>query len=150
VGSRFEGTEREVRALSAFINLTRAANSLAARHNRRIADAGLTLSQFGVLEALLHLGPLPQKDLGHKLLKTSGNITMVVDNLERNGLVRRKRDGNDRRFISIHLTGKGKRLIKRVLPGHVGGIVDDMSLLNARELDALRHMCRVLGKQEKE
>src|SRR5262245_17075490 len=127
--TRHEGSEEEVRALNAFIKLVRATESVGARLSPLLAEAGLTTSQFGALEALLHLGPLYQCDLAAKLLKSSGNMTMVVDNLEKRGLVRRERCGNDRRFITIHLTDQGRRLIRKIFPRHVEAIVREMSVL---------------------
>src|SRR6478672_962992 len=101
---RYEGSETERRALDAYTKLMRASESLIDRLSPEMQAAGLTWSQFGVLEALLHVGPLCQKDLGEKLLKSTGNITMVVDNLERRGLVRRVRGTQDRRYVTVHLT----------------------------------------------
>jgi hypothetical protein len=83
MGSRYKGSQSEVRALDTLIKLMRAAESVNVRLNRFISRAGLTVSQFGALEALYHLGPLCQSELGEKILKSSGNITMVVDNLEK-------------------------------------------------------------------
>ena len=75
MGTHFNGTEREVRALDAYIKLLRATESVVARLSHQLRDEnGLTVSQFGALEALLHLGPMSQRDLGTKLLKSSGNI----------------------------------------------------------------------------
>jgi len=148
MGSHFDGTKDEVRALSAFINLLRAANSLHAQQSRWLADTGLTVSQFGVLEALYHLGPLRQKQLSEKLLKTGGNMTMVVDNLEKHGQVERRRSATDRRMVTVHLTRKGRRLIDRIMPDHVDGIREELARLSAREQEQLRVLCRKLGKKE--
>ena len=104
------------------------------------------MSQWGALEALYHLGPMSQKDLGKKLLKSGGNITMVVTTLGKRALVSRKRNKGDRRFLEICLTAKGRRLVERILPRHVAGIVGDMNKLGAGELEELRRMCRKLGK----
>src|SRR5437764_2070170 len=100
----------------------RAAQSVGSRLNAVLDKAGLTESQFGVLEALYHLGPLHPCDLGAKLLCSSGNMTLVLDNLERSGLVRRQRGRADRRFITVHLTDAGRRLIAEVFPRHLAGI----------------------------
>ncbi len=150
MGTHHDGTAREKRALSAFINLVRAAESLMARQGRRVATHDLTLTQFGVLEALHHLGPMCQKELSHKLLRSGGNITMVVDNLERDGLVRRTRGRQDRRFITVRLTPRGSRRIREILPGQLGAIVNDMSKLKPSELNLLRALCRRLGRFEEE
>lgn len=148
MGSRFQGTEDEVRALNAFINLVRAAESLVLHQSRAVADDDITLSQFGVLETLLHLGPLSQKELSNKLLKTSGNMTMVVDNLEKRGLVARRRREDDRRSNTVGLTAKGRRAIRRILPGVVKSITGDMSRLTPAEQAQLRRLCCKLGKEK--
>jgi MarR family 2-MHQ and catechol resistance regulon transcriptional repressor len=144
MGSYYRGSKEEIRALSAFINLSRASESLMARQVRRLAKEGLTLSQWGVLETLYHLGAMSQKALGTKLLKSAGNITMVVNNLSKLSLVSRRRDKSDRRFYQIHLTAKGRRLVGRLLPVHVAGIVGDMSRLDGRQQEELRRLCREL------
>ncbi len=74
---------------------------------------------------------------------------MVVDNLEKRGLVMRRRGGGDRRFVTVHLTEKGRRLISEMLPGHVAAIVEDMSTLTEREQEELDRLCRKLGRKEK-
>jgi MarR family 2-MHQ and catechol resistance regulon transcriptional repressor len=145
MGTRYQGAPREVRALNAYIKLMRAAESLAGRMSRRLGEQNLTLSQFGALEALFHLGPLNQCDLGLKLLKSSGNITLVVDNLAKRGLVRRERGVQDRRFVTIHLTDEGRRVIRGILPGHVQAIVDEMDVLGAAEQEELGRLCRKVG-----
>src|SRR4051794_6960587 len=120
--SHYCGSEEEVRALGCFIKLIRAAETVSARLAGAVTAAGLSMSQFGALEALLHRGPLYQCDLGKKLLKSSGNVTMVVDNLEKRGLVRRERDAEDRRFITVHLTDEGARFIRELFPQHAAAI----------------------------
>jgi MarR family 2-MHQ and catechol resistance regulon transcriptional repressor len=142
---KYQGSEQERRALSAFVKLIRAAESLAGRLQAQVTAEGLTGSQFGVLEALLHLGPLCQRELGEKLLKSTGNITMVVDNLEKRGLVRRERSAQDRRYITVHLTDEGRQLISEVFPRHAAAVTREMSVLTAEEQDELARLCRKLG-----
>jgi MarR family 2-MHQ and catechol resistance regulon transcriptional repressor len=144
--THYRGTNKEVQALNAYINLFRAVDSLAARANARLEVAGLTNGQFGVLEALLHLGPLCQRELGEKLLRTGGNITLVVDNLEREGLVRRERSRRDRRLVNVQLTPKGEKLIRKVFPGHARAIASEMGHLTHTEQAWLRRLCRKLGR----
>jgi MarR family 2-MHQ and catechol resistance regulon transcriptional repressor len=143
--TRYGGSEEEVRALDAFIKLMRAAESVAGRLAPALAAEGLTTSQFGVLEALLHLGPMHQKTLAHKLLKTGGNITLVLDNLEKRGLVRRERDAADRRFCTVHLTEEGEALIAGLFPRHAAAIREELSVLSAEEQVELGRLCRKLG-----
>ncbi|MGD8413021.1 MAG: MarR family transcriptional regulator [Candidatus Latescibacterota bacterium] len=146
MGSHYRGNKDEIRALNAFINLTRASESLMAVQAHRLSAGGITVTQWGVLEALYHLGPMSQTQLGKKLLKTGGNITLVVHNLEKRSLIQRKRDKDDRRYLEINLTAKGTRLVEKLLSRHVAGITGDMGCLSAGELEDLRRMCRKLGK----
>ena len=85
-------SDSERRALSAYTKLMRAAESITGRTSRILAASNLTVSQFGILEVLFHKGPLCQRELAAKILKSTGNITMVIDNLVKQNLVRRARD----------------------------------------------------------
>ena len=144
--THFKGTAREVRALDAFIKLTRASETMDARLAAGLARLGLTTGQLGVLEALLHLGPLPPSEIGRKLLRSGGNVTTVVDNLERRRLVRRRRDGQDRRVVTVELTAGGRRLIESVFPEHARAIAEAMGMLTAEEQEQLGEICRKLGR----
>src|ERR1700758_1101952 len=121
--SNYRGTPVEVEALSAFINLMRASDSVAGLLQRDMSRSELTPSQFGVLEALLHRGPLFQGELSQKLLRCTGSITSVVAGLERKGMVERRRESHDKRYVRVSLTPKGKRAIEKVFPKHVRGVV---------------------------
>src|SRR6266581_6980244 len=92
------------RALNTYTKLMRAAESVTSRVHRVLATPKLTISQFGVLEALYHKGPLCQRDIASKILKSSGNITLVIDNLEKQNLVKRERTSADRRYLTVRLT----------------------------------------------
>lgn len=146
--THYKGTREEVRALNAFINLMRASDSLMARLGARLEQQGVTPGQFGVLEVLQHLGPMCQHALAEKLLRSGGNITLVVDNLEKRGWVRRVRQKADRRMIKIHLTPSGERLIAQVFPRHLKQLVEEMASLTAGEQESLRAICRKLGRAE--
>ena len=135
-----------MRALNAYINFARAAGSLLGRMSLELDQKGLTMGQFGVLETLLHLGPMCQRTLGQKLLRSGGNITLVVDNLEKHGWVRREPQKDDRRMIVIHLTPQGRKLIEGVFPEHAQTIKREMSVLTQREQESLRRICRKLGR----
>ena len=148
MGTHYEGSEKEQRVLNAFIKLMRATDSLNNRLNRHHADADLTITQFGVLEALYHLGPLNQKALGEKLLKSGGNITMVIDNLEKNAMVERQQDPSDRRCMLIHLTDEGKEFISSYFPQHLERIKKEFEILSDDELQQLASICKKLGLQD--
>ncbi|MGH9745407.1 MAG: MarR family winged helix-turn-helix transcriptional regulator [Candidatus Acidiferrales bacterium] len=144
--THFQGRKDTVRALSAFINLVRASDSVVSRLSAQIEQSGLTMGQFGVMEALHHLGPMCQRTLGEKLLRSGGNVTLVIDNLEKHGWVRRERQKDDRRLVKIYLTPKGERLIARIFPGHAEAVAQEFSRLSAEEQETLRRICRKLGQ----
>ena len=148
MGTKFTGTKKEVRALDCYIKLVRAAEAVNARTAQNYLAAGLSVSQFGVLEALLHGGPLCQRDIARKILKSTGNITMVIDNLEKRQLVQRVRDAEDRRFITISLTDAGRTLIAEIFPQQVAGIVAELGALTDAEQEELGRLCRKLGLRE--
>jgi len=148
--THYKGKPEEVRALDAFIKFTRACSSLESRLMAHETLDELTLTQFGVLETLFHLGPLCQGELSQKLLKSTGNITFVLDNLEKNDLVRRIRSQEDRRMVMIELTPAGEKLIREVLPGHVAAITEEMNVLSPDELVEFDRLCRKLGKALRE
>jgi MarR family transcriptional regulator, 2-MHQ and catechol-resistance regulon repressor len=147
MGTHYQGPPEEVRALGAYVKLMRAADSVSARLAGPLGEWGLTETQFGALEALYHVGPMNQRDLGRKLLRSGGNVTMVVDNLEKRGLVRRERDADDRRFVTVHLTDAGRRLIARVFPRHAANVTAEFGVLTPAEQDELGRLCRKLGRQ---
>ena len=148
MGTHYEGDEKAQQVLNAFIKLMRATESLNNRLNKHHAEANLTVSQFGVLEALHHLGPLNQKALGEKLLKSGGNITLVVDNLEKSGWVERHQDPEDRRSMLIHLTQEGKDFIADYFPEHLERIKSEFAILTDEELNQLASICKKLGLQD--
>jgi MarR family 2-MHQ and catechol resistance regulon transcriptional repressor len=148
--THYRGTPQEVLALDTFIKLSRALESVASRLHQGGTFDGLTVSQFGVLETLYHLGPMCLGEISAKLLKSGGNITLVIDNLEKQGLVQRVRDSDDRRMINVSLTEEGEALIRRLLPPHVAAIVAEMSSLTPEEQRTLGRLCRKLGKKEEQ
>jgi len=147
MGTKFKGSKKEVQALDSFIKLKRATESLSSRITSDFSKMNISESQFGVLESLYHLGPLCQKSLGDKILKSTGNITLVIDNLEKRELVERVRDTEDRRFITIYLTDAGKKLIESIFPDHVKRITNEFSVLSSEEQDVLGKLCKKLGKK---
>jgi MarR family 2-MHQ and catechol resistance regulon transcriptional repressor len=149
MGTHHRGTPAEVRALDAYIKLRRASNTVLGRLDPSFRAAGLSENQLGVLEALFHLGPLHQAELGRKLLVSRANVTLLVDHLVGRGLVRRERQSDDRRRVRVTLTAEGRRLVRRVFAGHVAAIVAAMGPLTAAEQQELGRLCRKLGRGER-
>ncbi len=135
-------------ALDTFIKLMRAAESVSADVHQHLGRAGLTISQFGILEALYHRGPMSQKELAVKILKSPGNITMVINNLEKRGLVLRQRSPEDRRSYLINPTPSGTALIAKLFPPHAETIRKRMSVLNSREQKTLGSLLKRLGRAD--
>ena len=145
--ARVTRSEGEKRALDAFIKLMRSVNAVTSRLLPPLQrEFGLTESQLGVLESVFHLGPLAQGQICEKILKSGSNVTTVVDNLERDGLVRRVRDEADRRVQVVHLTEQGRDLVTRAFPVHAARITAVMSALDAGEQATLGTLCRKLGR----
>src|SRR5215813_14922552 len=124
MSKHFKGTPAEERALGAYVKLARAANTALAYARVGLDEAGLSQGQFAVLEALYHVGPLCLGDLARRILTSSGNLTMVIDNLQKRGLVKREQQGKDKRFIEAAITPAGARLIKRIFPDHARRITE--------------------------
>ena len=147
--THFTGSRAEMRTLDTFIKLTRCTNSLFARLTERNTLGDITPSQFAVLEAIYHLGSMTQGEVSSKVLKSGSNMTTVIDNLERDGLVQRERDAKDRRVIHVHLTEAGTSKLEAVLPGHIAALVEEFSILSVSEMEALGNICKKLGKGRK-
>ena len=144
--TKYKGTSDEVLALDTFIKLARCFGSVQSHvlpHLQR--EFGLTESQFAVLEAVHHLGPLSPGQLCQKILRSGSNVTTVVDNLERDGLVTRERHETDRRIQLVHLTERGRTTISGALPAHVARIAKALTVLSNDEQLVLGRICRKLG-----
>jgi MarR family transcriptional regulator, 2-MHQ and catechol-resistance regulon repressor len=144
--THFSGPEEQKLALDTMIKLTRATNSLLARLTRHNTFGELTESQFGTLEALYHLGSMSQSEICAKLLKSGGNTTLVVDNLEKHGLVARHRDEHDRRVVKVELTPEGYELISSIFPQHAVAVAEEMGVLTPEEQRQLGELCKKLGR----
>jgi MarR family 2-MHQ and catechol resistance regulon transcriptional repressor len=134
-----------IEAVRAYVKLVRAERAVIARLEPRLAAAGLTITQFGVLEGILHKGPLTQRELGRKVLTSAGNMTDVIDKLQARGLVRRLRPDCDRRSVRVELTCQGRALIERLFPCHAADIAAAMAGLCPADLQALGELLRRLG-----
>jgi MarR family 2-MHQ and catechol resistance regulon transcriptional repressor len=145
MGTHYNGSKKENRALDSYIKLMRAADTISSAVNLSLSKFGLTESQFNVLDALYHLGPLSQKELGFKLLKSGGNITMVIDNLEKDSYVERIRGAEDRRTFFVHLTKKGKKRLEDIMPVQVKFITNEMQRLSKTEQIELQRLCKKIG-----
>ncbi|MGD8306441.1 MAG: MarR family transcriptional regulator [Ignavibacteria bacterium] len=149
MSSKYKGSGKEVVALNTYIKLTRATDSVNSLINNLLKKEGLTDSQFRVMDALFHLGPLTQKSLGEKILKSGGNVNLVIDNLEKRKLVKRKRGSKDRRYYIVELTKKGQVQTKGILPKIVDLISDSLNILSKADQKTLQIMLKKIGLKQK-
>src|SRR6266487_3608151 len=105
-----------------FLVLWKAARAAEAYAEKSVSELKMCGSDFAVLEALLHKGPLPVNEIGKKVMLTSGSITVAVDRLETKGLVERRAHGTDRRARIVHLTKEGRKLITRAYADHAADL----------------------------
>ncbi|SHO53479.1 MarR family winged helix-turn-helix transcriptional regulator [Desulfopila aestuarii] len=134
--------DKQRNALNLFVKLMRATNKLTSTVHEHLKDDNLTISQFGVLEAVYHLGPLSQSELGNKILKSNANLTTVVDSLEKKMLVERERASDDRRRVTVKLTESGKELISQVFPRHAQVVTNELAFLSDQDKDTLEKLLR--------
>lgn len=123
--------------VEAYVKLIRTAEALHAQVSRGLVSENLTASQFSALKALRFHGTMPQKAIASYLLKTAGNVTLVLDNLEKRGLITRKRQTDDRRVVDVDLSRLGRETFDRIYPAHIARIESAMSPLHADQIDQL-------------
>jgi MarR family transcriptional regulator, 2-MHQ and catechol-resistance regulon repressor len=134
-----------------FLVLWKAASAVQAYAEQSIAELEMCGSDFAVLEALLHKGPLAVNEIGKKVLLTSGSITVAVDRLQTKGLVERRAHGTDRRARVVHLTKEGRKLIARLYADHAADMERLASAsLNRKERETLIRLLKQIGYEAAE
>jgi MarR family 2-MHQ and catechol resistance regulon transcriptional repressor len=126
--------------------LMKAHRALAQVDARSIAASKLGLSDFAVLEILLHKGTLPVNTIGRQVMLTSGSITTAIDRLQEKGLVRRQACPDDRRVTFVTLTATGRALIRRVFKVHADRLETLFEPLSESERSTLAKLLKKLGK----
>jgi MarR family transcriptional regulator, 2-MHQ and catechol-resistance regulon repressor len=139
-------TERESRALKAWVVLSRAHAALSRRAQKDIARHGLSQTEFAILEALLHKGPMLLSELKRRILVTAGGVTYLVDRLQEKGLVERQACEKDRRAYYAALTEEGQAFIAGIFPGHASAIEAAFEGLSDSELQTATDLLRKLGR----
>lgn len=132
-------------ALKLWVVMTRAVRSIEAPLRRQVEAQGLSFTEFGVLEVLLHKGTLPIGEIGSRILLTSGSMTYVVDKLARRGLLQRRVCDSDRRVVYAELTQQGRGLIETVFREHEVLLHDLMQGLQPEEQEAASDLLKRLG-----
>lgn len=132
-------------ALNLFVVLARAYNSVTSRTNRDIHSHGLNTTEFGVLDLLYYRGPQPLQKIGEKVLISSGNITYVVDKLQKKNLLTRRASQDDRRVIYAELTDEGRHFFEQIFPQHHRVIMETVNGLSVEEKEQAIQLLRKLG-----
>ncbi len=145
MAANFQVNAEEKEALGLITKMNRALDAVERKTLCYLGDVGLTPSQFSVLEAVYHLGPMCQKTVAGKVLKSTGNMTTVIDNLEKRNLVERRRSTEDRRYVQLYITDEGTELIERFFPAHMQRLVHCFSVLTADERQDLGRIVKKLG-----
>ncbi|MDE3181420.1 MAG: MarR family transcriptional regulator [Acidobacteriota bacterium] len=140
------GTELTPSGVHLWLLLWKASKDVETQARRSVKATGLCLSDFGVLEALLHKGPLPISALGKKVLLSSGSMTAAVDRLERGGFVERAATPTDRRARIVRLTKEGLKLIRKLFAEHARDMETAFSCLAGPERETLASLLRKLGR----
>ena len=125
--------------------LWKAAKAVEKVDRASIAQTGLGLSDFTIMEALLHKGPLPINQIGEKVLLTSGSMTAAVNRMEKDGLVKRIQDPSDGRCFYVHLTRKGRQTIKTAYADHEKNLEKIASVLSDSERKELVRLLKKIG-----
>lgn len=143
--SKQDSSEHEERATHVWLVLSKAAKSVEQNALASISGLRLGLSDFAVLELLLHKGPQLINVLGKKILLTSGSITTAVDRLEAKKLVTRIRDPQDLRARVVQLTPKGRHVIESAFIRHAADMEETIAVLDASERAELVRLLKKLG-----
>ncbi|MBT3253249.1 MAG: MarR family transcriptional regulator [Candidatus Marinimicrobia bacterium] len=145
MSTHYKGTPIEQDVLNCWIKFNRAYVSVGHVLKTNMDTHGFTGTQFGVMEILEHIGPMPLKVIGEKILLSPSNLVLVVDNLERDGYVVREKNPKDRRSIIVSLTELGHRIIKPVFKSHLSEMVQAFDCLSNEEIETLADVCKKLG-----
>ncbi len=128
-----------------WVVLARAYGALAEYVEACVAAEGLCLSDFMVLEVLLHKGPMTLSGIGEKVLLANASMTAAVDRLEERGFVERQTAEDDRRSKIVELTAEGRRFISELYARHARDIEAVTGVLSRREQEAMRAGLKRLG-----
>lgn len=131
--------------LKLWVVLSRAQAAVARHAEADVARHGLTIAEFGILEALYHRGPLLLGELQRKILVSSGGVTYLVDRLEKRGLVERQACPSDRRARYAALTADGQALVSRIFPEHERAVARAMGGLTTAEQERATALLKHLG-----
>jgi MarR family transcriptional regulator, 2-MHQ and catechol-resistance regulon repressor len=133
--------------LQLVIALARAYQALEVGVRPQLAEKGLGMTEFAVLEVLYHKGPLPLGQIRDRILVSGASTTYIVKKLEERGLMRRKTSTEDQRVVFGELTPQGRKLIDEVFPPHVERLREITAALSVPEKREAGRLLRLLSQQ---
>ena len=145
MATHYKGSLKEVNVLNSYIKLVRTFESISSCLYMKLAKEGLTESQFYLLDVLYHCGPMNQKDLGKKIFRSEGNITMVVNNLEKRKLIKKKQSEDDKRVYIIKLKNEGRELYEKVFPKFLKAMMREFEGIKEKEHKEFQKICKRIG-----
>ena len=145
MGTKFNGSTDEKLPLDCFIKLFRASEVIKNNSTRIVNERGFSDGQFFVLDTLYHLGSMSQKLLSEKIMRTEGNLTMIISNLLKRKLIKRIRSKDDERVFIISITDKGKSEYEKTFPFFLEAVKNGFSVLTKEEKIFFQNICKKLG-----
>lgn len=145
MGSKFNGSPNQIVALNSFIKFFRASEVVKSKISLITNSYGYSDGQFYVLDVLYHLGSLPQKKLAEKIMRTEGNLTMIINNLLKRKVIKKTKSKEDGRIHMISLTDRGKIEFEKIFPAVVNEIESLFISLDQNEKITLQNLCKRVG-----
>lgn len=142
-----KGKREKDHALKLFIVLHHAFKSIDQMAHQHIKALDMSITEFGVLELLYHKGEQTINQLRERVLVASSSISYVVNELEQDGYIEKRKCSDDKRVTFIHLTRTGREMMERVFPEHENVIQEIMSDLSVDEIKQLTEMLKIIGKK---
>lgn len=139
------GKEKES-DLKLVVTLARCAQAVRRAEESWIKERGVTLAQFGVIEVLYHKGNLKVGEIIEKTLSTAGNMTVVIDNLAKEGYVKKYKNPEDKREYIVEISEKGREFMENFFPEHIENLSGILKALDSKEKEKMIKLCKKLGK----
>ena len=139
-------SEKEMIDLKVIITLSRCFQSVRRAEEVWIKEKGVTLAQFGVIELLYHKGEMNVREIIKKTLSTAGNMTVVIDNLAKEGYVKKYKNPEDKREYIVEISEKGREFMENFFPEHIENLSGILKALDSKEKEKMIKLCKKLGK----
>lgn len=134
-------------SLKALVVLMKASKSIEERVKRDIKRYGVSVTEFTILEALYHKGPLTVQQICDAVLINSGSMTYVIDKLQKRGMLKRFPSHQDRRVIQVQITDEGNKIMDEIFPQHQAVIEEIFADIELDDQKKLIAMLKTIGSK---